>query len=463
MRQAFIGAGLAAVVLVCWFLPVEWALLPAGVRESLYLVRWYAREHVLFSLLPALLIAGAIVTFLRQDAVLRHLGAGASRVKSYAVASVSGSILGVCSCSVLPLFAGICRMGAGIGPATTFLYAAPAINVLAMVLTGRVLGLHLGIARAAGAICMSVLVGLAMSRLFRDETGEKVEPAAIPEDSSASAPTWKGALLIATLAAVIVFTNWARTGDVRAVFLCCPNGLSTYQIEGTVLNQSEKEVLILANDGQEHAIAANMLKELKPVSPHRLQNAIHSIRWLLVATLLLAAAAMATSWFGRAQILEWGANSWDFATKITLLLLAGVAASGLLFGRPGNPGLIPAGTVEMLVGQSPERLLSVLGWDGWGASAMRTAWPMLTNFAASLVGALMYFATLTEVPILQGLMANGMGPGPALALLLAGPSVSLPGFFVLIQVVGLRRAFAYFGLVVLSSAAAGLVYGAVVV
>jgi uncharacterized membrane protein YraQ (UPF0718 family) len=181
-----------------------------------------------------------------------------------------------------------------------------------------------------------------------------------------------------------------------------------------------------------------------------------------VAALLVASAAMATAWFTRRQLRDWGANSWDFAVKITLLLLAGVAVSGLLFGRPGNPGLIPAGTVEMLVGQSPERLILASGWDGWGASILRATWPAVTNFAAALAGSLMYFATLTEVPILQGLLASGMGSGPALALLLAGPAVSLPSLLVMCRVVGVRRALAYFGLVVLSSALAGMAYGAVV-
>jgi uncharacterized membrane protein YraQ (UPF0718 family) len=454
------GAGLVAAVLVCWFLPAEWAVLPAAVREALHLVRWYAREHVIFSLLPALLIAGAIVTFFSQDWVLRNLGAGASRVKAYAVASVSGGVLAVCSCSVLPLFAGICRMGAGIGPAATFLYAGPAINVLAIVLTGRVLGPGLGVARAAGAVLMSVLIGLAMARMFRADPGDRVARPEVPA-GPAPIPLWKGSLVVVALAAVVVLTNWARTGDVRAVFLCCPNGLSTYQVEGRLVTRDDRELRILANDGQEHVIPANMVKELRQPVPHGLRDAVHRVRWFLVAALLMAVAAMAAAWFTKGQLREWGSNSWDFAVRITVLLLAGVAVSGLLFGRPGNPGLIPAGTVEMLVGQSPERLILTLGCDGWAASALRAAWPALTNLAAAVAGALMYFATLTEVPILQGLMASGMGQGPALALLLAGPSVSLPSLLVMCQVVGPRRAMAYFVLVVLSSAAAGLAYGAV--
>lgn len=461
-REMGAGAGLAALVLVCWFLPAEWSILPAAVRESMHLVRWYTREHVLFSLFPAILIAGAIVTFLDRGAVLSYLGAGVSRAKAFAVASVSGGVLSVCSCSVLPLFAGICRMGAGIGPATTFLYAGPAINVLAIVLTGRVLGLSLGVARVVGAVCMSVLIGLAMAWFFRAGDDNRTPAATVQEAPAARPPLWKGALLMVALAAVIVFTNWARTGDIKAVFLCCPDGLSTYQIEGRILEQDVTGVRILANDGQEHRIAANMLKELKPAVPHGLRDAVHRVRWLLVAGLLFAAGAMATSWFSRSQLVEWGANSWDFAVRITLLLLAGVAVSGFLFGRPGNPGIIPAGTVEMLVGRSPERLLLSLGLNGWGAAALRAIWPVLTSVTAALAGSLMYFATLTEVPILQGLMASGMGEGPALALLLAGPSVSLPSFLVMGQVVGFRRAFVYFGLVVLSSAAAGLFYGAII-
>jgi uncharacterized membrane protein YraQ (UPF0718 family) len=450
----------AAVVLGCWFLPDDLSCSWPGVREALHLLRWYARQHVLFSLFPAILIAGAIVTFARRDFVASYVGAGAPRKVAYGVAAVSGAILTVCSCSVLPLFAGVCRMGAGIGPAMTLLYAGPAINVMAIVMTAQVLGFGLGAARAVAALVLSVAIGLTMGRLFPDPPAAEPVPAPETPDSPA-VPLWRSGLFVAAMAAVIVFTNWARSGDVRAVFLCCPNGVSTYEVTGAVVGETADELRLVGTDRQVHQIRKEMLQSLEPVAPRPGRDVVQRLRWLIVVTLLVTAAAMGVSWFSRGQLAEWAVNSWCFTTRIVFLLLLGVAASGFVFGRPGSPGLIPAGAIEALLGNSPERMIAAAGLDGTWASFLRFGWPVLVNLLAATVGAFMYFATLTEVPILQGLMASGMGQGPALALLLAGPAVSLPSLLVLIGVIGARRAWAYVGLTILFSAAAGILYGAV--
>ena len=193
-----------------------------AVLESLQLVKWYAREHVLLCLVPAFFIAGAISVFVNQASVMKYLGAGANKFVAYGVASVSGTVLAVCSCTVLPLFAGIWRMGAGLGPAAAFLYSGPAINVLAIVLTARVLGLEIGAARAVGAVTFSIVVGLLMHLVFRNEEGEKARVQSGLDAPDAPRPLWQTALFFASMVAILVFANWGRpdteTGLWHAVY-----------------------------------------------------------------------------------------------------------------------------------------------------------------------------------------------------------------------------------------------------
>lgn len=200
--------------LLCFYLPVEIIQNSERLRnaffESLYLVRWYAQEHVLLCLIPAFFIAGAIAVFISQDSVMKYLGANANKVLAYGVASISGTILAVCSCTVLPLFAGIYRMGAGLGPATAFLYSGPAINILAIIMTARILGLQLGIARAVGAIAFSVIIGLLMALIFRKEELEKIEAQAGLPEPEVTRPLWQNALFFAVMVGILVFANWAK-------------------------------------------------------------------------------------------------------------------------------------------------------------------------------------------------------------------------------------------------------------
>ncbi|MGD8786881.1 MAG: permease [Phycisphaerales bacterium] len=426
-----------AVFLGCYYLPVGKVRFDNSITESLALVKWYAREHVLLCLIPAFFIAGGISVFVRQASVMKYLGAKANKVLAYAVASVSGTILAVCSCTVLPLFAGIYKMGAGLGPATAFLYSGPAINVLAIILTARVLGLEIGIARAVGAIFFSVVIGLLMHLFYRKEELNKVDAQMAMPEPQVSRPLWKNSLYFASMVGILVFANWARSGDIRAVFLCCPGGLTAFQVEGTLLNQTEDAVTVMDTSGKTHEISAELLKGLKDVKKNNLYELIYRIRWILVVVLLGCFGIMIVLWFTREEIRQWAGASWGFAVQILPLLLIGVLAAGFLLGRPGHEGVIPVKWVNAAVGGNSLR----------------------ANFFASVAGAFMYFATLTEVPILQGLMGAGMGKGPALALLLAGPALSLPNMLVIRSVMGTKKTIVFVSLVVIMATISGIIFG----
>ncbi|MBM3747867.1 MAG: hypothetical protein FJW34_18930 [Acidobacteria bacterium] len=422
-------AVLLLLFLAAFHLPVGAPRFDGAVLEALHLVKWYAREHVLLCLVPAFFIAGAISVFVSQAAVMKYLGAGANKVLAYGVASVSGTILAVCSCTVLPLFAGIHRMGAGLGPACAFLYSGPAINVLAIVLTARVLGLRLGVARALGAVLFSVLVGLLMHLLFRREEAVRAAQAASTPAPDGVRPLWQTAVYFATMVAVLVFANWSRPQAGAGIWS------ALFTVKWTLV-----------------ALAAAALGVALVIWLR--------LAWWKVALAAAPAAALAAAWpqhpelafaggvAGLAVItstaegepLHWFIAAWNFAKQILPLLLAGVAVAGALLGRPGGERLIPSAWVSSLV-----------GGNSLGA----------TLFAA-VAGAFMYFATLTEVPILEGLLRNGMGQGPALALLLAGPALSLPSMLVLGSLMGWKKTAAFVILVVVMATVTGLIYGALV-
>jgi uncharacterized membrane protein YraQ (UPF0718 family) len=415
------------VFLGIFYLPLGIPRFDNALMESLHLAKWYAQEHVLTCLIPAFFIAGAIAVFVSQASVMKYFGAKAKKVLAYSVASVSGSILAVCSCTVLPLFAGIYRMGAGLGPATAFLYSGPAINVLAIILTARVLGLELGIARALGAIIFSIVVGLLMHFIFHKEELEKANAQMAMPEPEVTRPLWQNALYFASMIGILVFANWG-----------------------------------------------------KPEDPSVFWNLIYSIKWLITGGFALALAIILVAWFGvkswkvaiallpsfilgfvfplepviafaagviglsiltstsKGEVGDWFGSTWGFTKQILPLLFFGVLIAGVLLGRPGHEGLIPSEWVSSAVGGNS----------------------ILSNLFASVAGAFMYFATLTEVPILQGLIGNGMGQGPALALLLAGPALSLPNMLVIRSVMGTKKTLVFVSLVILLSTISGLIYGA---
>jgi uncharacterized membrane protein YraQ (UPF0718 family) len=375
---------------LAFFLPIESPRTQGALLEGFWLLKDYARQHVLLCLVPAFFIAGAIGQFVSQGAVLRYLGAQAPRPVAYGVASVSGSILAVCSCTVLPLFASIYRRGAGLGPASAFLYSGPAINVLAVILSARVLGLQLGLARAIGAILFAVVVGVLMALLFRREEAERQRNGADPFAAAAASQSsprepWQDALFLGTMVAILVFANWGAPNQAVGFFA-----------------------------------------------------AVYRVHWPLTGALFVALFGMMSRWYAKDELGQWVQASWGFAKQITPLLLGGILVSGWLMGRPGlDAGIVPSSWVA-----------GAVGGNSLGANAL-----------SSVVGALMYFATLTEVPILQTLLGAGMGQGPALALLLAGPALSLPNMLVINSYLGPRKTAAYVALVVVMATATGWVYG----
>jgi uncharacterized membrane protein YraQ (UPF0718 family) len=423
-------AAMAAIFLLCFYLPVEWlqelARFETPIWEALYLTRWYAQQHVILCLIPAFFIAGAIAVFVSQASVLKYLGASANKVLAYGVASVSGTLLAVCSCTVLPLFAGIYGMGAGLGPASAFLYAGPAINVLAIIFTARVLGLQLGVARAVGAVAFSIVIGLCMHFIFRKEELEKARTQAQLPQPDVARPLWQNALFFAALIGILVFANWgepaAATGLWHAVY-------SAKWLVTAALALALAVILV-------RWFHIEMWKVIAVIAPTTVLALLGPSQPLIAFSAAAVGLSVITS-TRAGEAGDWFAESWRFAKQILPLLLIGVLVAGALLGRPDHQGLIPSQWVSGAVGGNS----------------------LFANLFASFAGAFMYFATLTEVPILQGLLGNGMGAGPALALLLAGPALSLPNMLVIRSVIGTQKTLVYVTLVVVMSTIAGLVYG----
>jgi len=354
--------------------------------EAFMMLQEYAREHVLTCLIPAFFIAGAIAVFVSQASVLKYFGAQAGKILSYSVASISGTVLAVCSCTVLPLFAGIYTRGAGIGPATAFLYSGPAINVLAIVLTARILGWQMGLARAIGAVLFAVVTGLLMAFIFRkDDAARTAGQIYLPEQGEKGRTLLQEGLFMLTLVLILVFAAFAKPAEGST-------GVWSF---------------------------------------------IFTIKWYMTAGLLIILGVMLKYWFIKDERINWVQSTWGFMKQILPLLGAGVLVAGFLLGRPGHQALIPEHYIQSFVG----------GNSIWA------------NLFASVAGALMYFATLTEVPILQGLMGAGMGNGPALALLLAGPALSLPNMLVIGGVMGVKKTAVFCAIIVVLSTVAGMLYG----
>jgi uncharacterized protein len=377
------------VFLAAYFIPWGATRVLGATSEAFLMLGEYARQHVLLCLVPAMFIAGAITVFLNQQAVMRYLGPDANRFTAYGVASVSGAILAVCSCTVLPIFKGIYKKGAGLGPAVAFLYSGPAINILAIVLSAKVFGWKLGLARTIGAIAFSVIIGLIMAFIFRKGDKQRAADARLfaAPDEKPSRSLGQMVVYMASMIGILVFVNWANSKGGNAAW-----------------------------------------------------DAIYGAKYWITGAFGLVLAYALIRWFTKADLKDWVVATRDFALQILPLLFGGVLLSGFLLGRPGHEALIPSAWIA-----------GVLGGNS-----------ILSNFFASFAGALMYFATLTEIPIVQGLLGAGMGQGPALALLLAGPSLSLPSILVIAGELGWKKTLTYVGLVVGLSTLAGLAFGAIV-
>lgn len=434
-RDAWIFLLLLAVFLLAYFVNYTSSKTQSAIFEGFYMLQWYARNHTLACVVPAMFIAGAIATFFSQGTVLRHLGPKANKFEAYSVASTSGTVLAVCSCSVLPMFAGIYRVGAGLGPAAAFLYSGPAINVMAIFLTARVLGADLGIARVIGSIAFAVIIGVIMAAIFRkDETAREAAAMQLPDPPQQKRRLWQTAAFFVVMILVLVFSDWAnasltaieKTDGTRmqvAVLLETTDTLRV-QLEQPVGEYSKGMKLNL--DKSDIASTTHSTPE-----GYEWANWIYVHRWYFAAAFLLATLLMVVRWFDRDELREWMAQTWSFSKTIIPLLFGGVLLTGIV------GALIPEAWVA--------------GWVGGNSIG--------ANLVAALIGAMWYFATLTEIPILETLLGLGMGRGPALALLLAGPALSLPSIAVIYSVIGLKKTAVFVALTVTMSALVGMVFG----
>lgn len=425
-----------------FFMPLASERFMTAIDATLDLSKWYAQEHVVMCLLPAFFIAGVIAVFISQGSVIKYFGANAKKWLSYTVAAVSGAILAVCSCTILPLFTSIYKRGAGLGPAVAFLYSGPAISILSIILTWRILGTEMGVARMIGAVVFSVVIGLVMAFIFRKEEKIKKEEQMNMTAPPAKRPMSQTMFHFFTLVFILVFANWGAPAadDSSSVWYY----IFTYKWYIT--------------GGLSLMLAYSLIKILKI-----------KWQWVLAGVVATAASAFLANAFipnpkmvplvpmivGIASLSimtlrdkrdpenrEWTLSAWGFAKQIMPLLAIGVITAGFLLGSTHDDtaiaGVIPNEWIEWAVGGNS----------------------LLSNFFASFTGAFMYFATLTEVPIIQGLLASGMGKGPALALLLAGPSLSLPNMLVIRGVMGTKKTIIYVSLVVVMATISGFVYGA---
>lgn len=516
---------MTAIFIACYYLPVGTARFDNAVLESLHLVRWYVREHVIMCLIPAFFISGAITVFISQNTVIKYLGAKANKLLAYSVASVAGSILAVCSCTILPLFNGIYKLGAGLGPACTFLYSGPAINILAIVLSARILGLDIGIARSVGAILLSIVIGILMEQFFfeqKTDNAESLKHSFSDENCNNNQlqhqqqielehakPLWYNFLLLASLIGILVFANWSKpqtsvfylkdgtkiigiinneneinnlsSSDVISIRVL--DQASTSQIKHLINKQNliyQKNYNTKNNENNEEIVITISKNEIKAIDVYlNIWGYIWLYKWkittvfgiLLMLSMLVGlnikytkVIAMLTlaiigyiinpidhtitfvlaslglcyaTLSSENEAREWFLASWENAKMILPMLLVGVLIAGFLFGSVGKEGIIPQNYIKPLVGGNS----------------------VLANFIASIVGAFMYFATLTEVPIVQGLLNSGMGKGPAIALLLAGPALSLPSMLVINNIMGLKKTIAFISLTVVLATLYGNLVG----
>ncbi len=434
-KQLSIFAALVAIFLFAYFVNFASPDIHKAIMEAFYMLQWYVRYHTLACVVPAMFIAGAIATFFSKEAVLRHLGPKANKVEAYSVASTSGTVLAVCSCSVLPMFAGIYRVGAGLGPAAAFLYSGPAINVMAIFLTARVLGFDLGIARIIGSIVFAIVIGLIMAVIFRkDEEDRTAAVMQLPDPPPAKRKLWQTTLFFVCMITFLVFSDWAS-----------PSQTLIEKTDGThmhvtvLIRTAEVYRVQLEEPFGDHKKGAKIMVNISDIASEEDHTAegyewvawVFHHRWYFAGGFFLAVLAMVWRWFDREKLTEWMDQTWSFSKSIIPLLFGGVLVTGFV------GALIPEHIVASWVGGDSFR----------------------SNFVASIIGGMWYFATLTEIPILEALLGLGMGRGPALALLLAGPALSLPSIAVIYSVIGFKKTLTFVVLTVIMSTFVGMIFG----
>jgi uncharacterized membrane protein YraQ (UPF0718 family) len=405
---------ITGLFLLASFMPLGQEKFDNAVYESLTLLKWYAREHVLFCLIPAFFIAGVIAVFISQSAVIKYFGVRAKKWLSYLVASVSGSILAVCSCTILPLFAGIYKRGAGLGPAITFLYAGPAINIMAIILTARILGLEIGIARIVGAVVFAIVIGLIMGRIYSGEESEKSQVQLGMPEPDGERPLWQTASHFFVLVAILIFATWGSPDDAAGIWH------KIYQVKWIITSVFG----LLLVFSLIFILKIRVTYVILAVIPVFLSTIIFPDHvYISFAIAIISLSILLISNMGEPR--EWFESSWGFARQIMPLLAAGVMIAGFMFGSPdGRGGIVPSELISGLVGGNS----------------------IVANLIASVV-------------VLQGLISSGMGKGPALALLLAGPAISLPNMLVIRSVIGIQKTIIFVGLVIIMSTLSGIIYG----
>jgi len=430
-RELKIFAALVSIFVVAYALPLGNPKIQEGIQEAFRLLQWYARNHTLACVVPALFIAGAIITFLSQSSVMRYLGPRSNPISAYAVASVAGCVLAVCSCSVLPMFAGIYQLGAGLGPASAFLYSGPAINILAIFLSARVLGFSIGAARFIGAVIFSVAIGLLMALVFRKGERKKAEAVfQMPEPEKPRRGVAKTTAFLASMILFLIFSDWYNPSNVtvktnygkqfKAVIIHETKDMLRFQLEEDI---SENKM------GDKLELQKTEIADMQEQKTWVIQ--LYHIRWYLAGLCGLAVLIMAQRWFERDELRLWMTNTWNFAKMLVPLLFGGVFVVGFI------SVLLPEKQVALWVGDNSLR----------------------SNLVASVIGAFWYFATLTEIPITQALMKLGMHKGPVLALLLAGPALSLPNILVIRKVMGNNKTLVFTLLVVVMATLTGIIFG----
>ncbi len=427
-KELQIFAWILGFFLIAYFMPIGNETFNNAILQAFELTKWYAQEHVLLCLIPAFFIAGVIAVFVSQGAVIKYFGANAKKWKAYLIASLSGTILAVCSCTILPLFSSIHKRGAGLGPAITFLYSGPAINILAIILTARILGFELGVARIIGAVVFSLIIGIIMSLIYRREEKERAEKMNFPEIKE-ERPLWQTSYHFFVLVFILVFANWGKPDTTDGIMFWLWNykwqitsffGLMFIISLIKILKMKPLNVIFATIP----VIVTAFIFPAQPLIPFVL-----AVIGLTILTLITPGESR-----------DWIRETWGFTKQIMPLLAAGVLVAGLFLGTADGEGLIPGEWIASLVGGNS----------------------LQSNFFASIFGAFMYFATLTEIPIIQGLLNNGMGQGPALALLLAGPALSLPNMLVIRSVIGTQKTIVYVVLVSIMATGSGLIYGAII-
>ena len=434
-KQISILATLVGVFLFAYYVNFASLKIQNAIMEAFYMLQWYVRYHTLACVVPAMFIAGAIATFFSKEAVLRHLGPKANKVQAYAVASTSGTVLAVCSCSVLPMFAGIYRVGAGLGPASAFLYSGPAINVMAIFLTARVLGFELGVARIIGSIVFAVLIGLIMAFIFRKDEEERTAIVMqLPDPPPAKRKLWQTSLFFVCMITFLVFSDWANPSQT-----IIEKNDGTHLHVTVLIRTAEVYRVQLEEPFGELKKGAKLIVNRSDIAsePDHTEEGYEWVswvfhhRWYFAGAFFLAVLAMSFGWFDRVELTDWMDQTWSFSKSIIPLLFGGVLVTGFV------GALIPEDIVA--------------GWVGGNG--------FQSNLVASMIGGMWYFATLTEIPILEALLGLGMGRGPALALLLAGPALSLPSIMVIYSVIGPKKTLVFVLLTVIMSTIVGMIFG----